>query len=221
VLALAALAGGCGAAAVSTPEVHRARPSATVAPPARPARAAPIDRLARIARKRYAIESHGATARAKLRAVGRDPVLLRTLESGSPAAMRAYVRRRFKAVWYGMHVSRLRILRGSRVLVDVGVPFVVAPSEMTLRGRGGRVLGTLQVSIQDEIGFARFTYRNDHVYAVVRGAGSVRTLLPAAAHARLPARGTVTLAGRRYAVRSFPERTLDDAPVTVWILAPA
>jgi hypothetical protein len=189
--------------------------------PARSAAAAPIDRLTRIARMRYAIESHGATARAKLRRVGSDPLLRRALARGDLAAMRSYVRRQFTAVWYGWHVSRLRILRGSRVLVDVGVPFVVAPSQMTLPGRGGPY--TLQVSIQDEIGFVKFTYRNDHVWAVVRGTrpGDVRTLLPAAAHAHLPARGTVRLAGRRYAVRSFPEMALGGEHVTVWILVPA
>ena len=95
---------------------------------------------------------------------------------------------------------------------------MVAPSQMKLPGGY-----TLQVSIQDEIGFCKFTYRNDHVFAVVRGRGpgQVRTLLPAAAHARLPARGTVRLAGRRYAVRSFPERAWGGEPVTVWILLPA
>jgi hypothetical protein len=59
------------------------------------------------------------------------------------------------------------------------------------------------------------------VFAVVRGGGQVRTLLPAAAQARLPARGQVTLAGRRYAVRSFRERAWGGVPVTVWILLPA
>jgi hypothetical protein len=134
------------------------------------------------------------------------------------AAARAYVRRQFTAVWYGWHVSRLRIVRGKQVLIDVGVPFVVAPSQMRMPGGY-----TLQISIQDEIGFVKFTYRNDHVWAVVRGRGPahVRTLLPAAAHARLPASGTVTLAGRRYAVRSFSETALGGEPVTVWILAPA
>lgn len=225
-LLLAVLLAGCGTAAAAAPRPARTAATVTATPtPARTAvaavAAAPIDRLTRIARLRYAIESHGATARAKLHRVGADPVLRSALASGNIAAARAYVRRRFPAVWYGWHVSRLRILRGSKVLIDVGVPFVVAPSQMKLRGRGGPY--TLQVSIQDEIGFVKFTYRNDHVWAVVRGRGPghIRTLLPAAAHARLPARGTVTLAGRRYAVRSFRETALGGEPVTVWILAPA
>jgi hypothetical protein len=222
-LALLVLLTGCGEAAAS-PRPRAARTVASAvrtAAPAAPTAARPVDRLTAIARLRYAIESHGATARAKLHRVGADPVLRRTLASGDVAAMRRYVRGRFRAVWYGWHVSRVRVLRGSQVLEDAGVPFVVAPSQMTLRGAGGPY--TLQVSIQDEIGFVKFTYRNDHVWAVVRGTrpGDVRTLLPAAAHARLPAHGKVRLAGRRYAVRSFREAALGGEPVRVWILAPA
>jgi hypothetical protein len=240
IIVSAGLLAGCGSAAASTQPPERtatpapaaaaptaAAPTATpaaaaastpAATPARAARAAaPIDRLTRIARLRYAVEAHGATARAKTRRVGSDPMLRRLLRSGNLAALRTYVRRRFTAVWYGWHVSRMRILRGSKVLVEVGVPFVVAPSQMTLPGGY-----TLQVSIQDEIGFCKFTYRNDHVFAVVRGrGGEVRTLLPAAAHAHLPVRGHVTLAGRRYAVGSFAERAWNGEPVTVWILVSA
>jgi hypothetical protein len=220
-LASLALLTGCGEAAAAPRATRTAAAAARTAAPTAAAAARPVDRLTAIARLRYAIESHGATARAKLHRVGSDPVLRSTLARGDLAAMRGYVRRRFRAVWYGWHVSRVRVLHGSTVLVDAGVPFVVAPSQMTLRGAGGRY--TLQVSIQDEIGFVKFTYRNDHVWAVVRGTrpGDVRTLLPAAAHAHLPARGAVRLAGRRYAVRSFREAALGGEPVTVWILAPA
>jgi hypothetical protein len=219
-LVLAATLAGCGGVVASTPGARTAATTRTDATAARAA-GSRIDRLTRIARLRYAVESHGATARAKLHRVGSDPVLRRTLRAGDLAAARAYVRRQFTAVWYGWHVSRVRLLRGATVLVDAGVPFVVAPSQLTLPGAGGPY--TLQVSIQDEIGFAKFTYRNDHVWAVVRGRGPghVRTLLPAAAHAHLPTHGRVTLAGRRYAVRSFRETALGREPVTVWILARA
>jgi hypothetical protein len=188
---------------------------------ARASAVAPIDRPTRKALLRYAIESHGAIARAKLHRVGRDLFLRHALAIGDLPAMRRYVRRQFRAVWYHWHVSRVRVLDGSRILADAGVPFVLAPVQMTLRGTGGPY--TLQVSIQDEIGFVRFTYRNDHVWAVVHGTrpAHTRTLLPAAAHAHLPAHGFVTLAGRRYAVHSFPEAALGGEPVTVWILAPA
>jgi hypothetical protein len=91
---------------------------------------------------------------------------------------------------------------------------------MTLRGPGGRNLGTLQVSIQDEIGFVRLIHRHNPVDVVVRGlrGGQVETSLPAAARVRLPSSGTVTIAGRRYRVISFREIAWNNAPVAVSIL---
>jgi hypothetical protein len=206
------------AAALSLAGMGPAHPAAT-ATPKRPVTA--VDRLAASARKRYAIEVHGYVANATMHSVGRDRTLLRTLQSGNLSATVAYVRQKFAAVWYHQHVSRMRILKGSRVVVDAGVPFVVAPSQMTLRGAHGRVLGTLQVSIQDVIGFVRYVHRRSGVDVVVRGQGPnhVRSSLPAATNAALPSRGSLRLAGRRYLVRSFPETALGGEPVTVWILA--
>jgi hypothetical protein len=178
------------------------------------------DRIAAAAQRQYSLETHGGAAFGALHLVGRDPTLLRLLRSGNVSATRSYVQRQFAAVWFHRHVSRMRILEGSRVVVEVGVPFVVAPVQMTLRGPGGRNLGTLQVSIQDEIGFVRLIHRHNPVDVVVRGlrSGQVETSLPAAARVRLPASGSATIAGQRYQVISFRETAWNNEPVTVSIL---
>jgi hypothetical protein len=236
-LALVGLASGCAAAGATAPPsttaarstpgpapaVHaRPLPTTTATAPAAATAAAstPIDRLTATAKRRYAVEVHGGVAIGTLHRVGRDAGLRRALATGNAATVRAYVRQKFRPVWYHWHVSRVRIVNGSRVLADEGVPFVVAPSEMTLRSAGGRTLGRLQVSIQDEIGFVRYMHRNYPVDVVVRGqgAGHVRASLPAAANAKLPSRGPVTIAGRHYLVRSFHQTALAGEPVTVWIL---
>jgi hypothetical protein len=205
---------GCAASTAMLPQPGpgRARPAAPVG--------SPIDRLAAVARRRYAEEVQGGQAHATLRRVGRDPALLRALASGDLTGMRAYVRGRFDRVWYHWHVSRLRIVRGPKILTDVGVPFVVAPSQMALRNAHGRSLATLQVSIQDVIGFVRYMHRNYPVDVVVRGRGAahVRTSLPAALNARLPDAGVATLASVRYQVRSFRQTALGNEAVKVWIL---
>jgi hypothetical protein len=226
---VAGLAAGCAASAASTPAASTFATPATV--PAHPAAAAsspaspvtPIDRLTSVARRRYRIEVNGGVAFGTAHRVGRDQTLLRTLQSGNVAATQAYVRRQFPAVWYHWHVSRMRIRKGSRVVVETGVPFVVAPTQTTLRGSGGRPLGTLEVSIQDVIGFVRYMHRNYPVDIVVRGQGAahVRSSLPAAAHVTLPSRGQATIAGRRYVVRSFQETAWGREPVTAWILTKA
>jgi hypothetical protein len=214
VLVLVGLASACAAWA-AVPGVP-ARTAASTPP-------APVDRLAAVARRRYAVEAHGGVAFGTAHRVARDPALLRTLQSGNVAATQAYVRRRLPAVWYHWHVSRMRIRKGSSVVVETGVPFVVAPSKVTLRASNGRSLGTLEVSIQDEIGFVRYMHRNYPVDVVVRGQGPghVKTSLPAAANATLPSQGPATIAGRRYLVRSFRETAWNGEPVTIWILAKA
>jgi hypothetical protein len=213
-LTVVAVASGC------------AWPPATPAAPARSAAftsVAPVDRLTAVARRCYAVEVHGGVTIGTAYRVARDPTLLRTLQSGNAASTRAYVQRQFSAVWYHWHVSRMAIRKGSAVVAETGVPFAVAPSQVTLRSSGGRTLGTLDVSVQDVVGFVRFMHRNYPVDVVVRGRGAahVRSSLPAAAHATLPSRGPVTLSGRRYVVRSFPEIAWGGEPVTVWILAKA
>jgi hypothetical protein len=231
-LATVVAVSGCGAVAVATP--HAAAPSTTAtpstaqaataqAPTTKPSTAkAPtaIDHLTTVARRQYSLEIHGGAAFGALHKVGRDAGLLRTLQSGNASALRAYVQRQFAGVWYHLHVSRMRIVQGSRVVVETGVPFVVAPVHMTLHGHGGRTLGTLQVSIQDEIGFVRLMHRHYPIDVVVRGqrAGDVRTSLPVAAPANLPSSGSVTIAGQHYLVRSFHQTAWNNEPVTISIL---
>ncbi|HEV7751563.1 MAG TPA: hypothetical protein VGO71_08470 [Baekduia sp.] len=223
-------AGVASAAAVTTASTTAATPPVTpastmaataAATAAAKTPATAVDRLTATAKQRWNTETHGGVAFATLHRVGRDPGLRQALASGSPAAVRAYVNRVFPSTWYHWHVSRVRIVKGSKILVDAGVPFVVAPAQMTLKSSTGRTLGRLQISIQDVIGFVRYMHRNYPLDVVVRGQGAahVRSSLPAATNATLPSSGSVTISGRRYQVRSFHEAALGAEPVTVWILA--
>jgi hypothetical protein len=119
-------------------------------------------------------------------------------------------------------VTRISVIRGSRVLVNATVNsdgvFVVAPGTRILRSHG-RLLGTLLVSIQDVTGFVKLVHDLTGAEVLVLGAsGHVRTSLGAAARVRLPVSGQVTIAGRRYFVRSFREIGWGNEPLTVWIL---
>jgi len=238
-LALVTAIAGCGATADATPETTPARastppatsatqpsPQTTRAPASAPrarsaarASTAPPSPFTAIARHQYNLEIHGGAAFAALHKVGRDPTLLRLLRSGNAGATRTYVRQRFSATWYHLHVSRMRILQGTRVVIETGVSFAVAPVQMTLRS-GGRPVGTLQVSIQDAIGFARLLHRHHPIQVVVRGqrAGHVVSSLPAAVQVRLPSAGTVSIAGQRYRVSSFREVAWDHERITVSVL---
>jgi hypothetical protein len=207
-LAVLALA-GCGQAGAPQPGGHS---------PVR--RAKPIDRITSAARALYADQVAGSHSLAVLHRLGADPNLLRLLASGNLASVRAYVSQQYPRTWYHWHVSRMRISRGSQVVTEVGVRFVMPASQMVLHGSGGRTLGTLQVSMQDEIGFVRLIHRRYPVDVVIRGRGQkhLRASDRAAGLAKLPTTGSIVLGGRRYLVRSFHELAWDGEPVTIWIL---
>jgi hypothetical protein len=177
-----------------------------------------IERLASVARQRYLEEVTGAAVHKQLRRVAADPVLLRALSSGNLTALRAEVR--LQDATPHAHISRLRVVRGSRVLADAGVVFPVAPAQKALHDAHGHVLGTLQLCIQDVIGYVKYLHRNVHVDVVVRGhgAGHVRTSLPGAARTTLPSSGPVMVGGRLYLVRFFTEHGLAGETLRIWIL---
>ncbi|MEO8687583.1 MAG: hypothetical protein ABI611_05115 [Solirubrobacteraceae bacterium] len=205
---LAVAIAGCGTVA-ATPLIPRGRPAGGAVPGV-------ADRLAATARQRYDEEVRGGAVHTQLNRAASDPALLRALRIGDAAGLKLAATRLQKQPG---HISRLRIRNGSGGLVDVGVPFCVAGSRTMLRAPDGKPLGTLEVSVQDEIGFVRYMHRNYPVDVLVRGAGGeVRTSLSAARGVKLPVKGPVTIAGRRYDVRSFSRMALDAEPVTVWIL---
>jgi 4-amino-4-deoxy-L-arabinose transferase-like glycosyltransferase len=197
------------------------RPASAPVPSHAARRASAIDRMLVIARHRYQEEASGLAVHTQLRRVAKDPALLGALRKGDLTALRAVVRS--EQATPHAHISRTRVVRGNRILADAGVVFVVRPSQVALRGPGGRYLATLQLSIQDEIGYVRYMHRNHHVDIVVRGRGPqhIRTSLPAALQVKLPSRGSVTIAGRRYQVGSFSETALAGEPIRIWILLPA
>jgi hypothetical protein len=218
-LVLSTLVSACGqttAASSLAPVGH------TTAPASRATQK--IDRMMAVAREVYAGQVSGTHSIAVLHQVGSDPTLLRLLQSGQVSGARAYVARQFPRVWYHWHVSRLRITHGSHLVTETGVPFVLPPSQMVLRGSGGSAVGTLRVSMQDEIGFVRLMHRRYPAVQVLiqgRGRSHLRTSMHAAAFVKLPASGSVSLGAHRYLVRSLSEPAWNDEHVTIWLLMKA
>src|SRR6202035_6182718 len=96
------------------------------------------------------------------------------------------------------HVVRIRVLRGSRVLVDANPSsFDVRGSGIELRSPSGTSLGRLRITVQDVIGFIKLTDKLTPADVVVRsGGGQMRTSLPAAARSSLPAAGCTRIRSR-------------------------
>ncbi len=175
-------------------------------------------RQLRLAKMRFRIEARGSVMHTDLRYIAHNRILLDALRSGNLTAARAEVDR-LQHSQTVKHVTRIRILRGSHVLID-GWPtsFDVGGSEMRLRS-GGRRLGRVQITIQDIIGFFKLEHRHNASEVLVRGAdGQVRTLLAAAKRVPLPLAGCAWVARRQYVVSSFKERGFTGEPVTIWLL---
>jgi hypothetical protein len=155
--------------------------------------------------------------------IARDSVLLDALSRGNVAGAQAEADAQLRSPGnHFAHVTRISVVRGSRVLVNATVNsdgvFVVAPGSRVLRSRG-RLLGTLLVSIQDVTGYVKVVHDLTGADVVARGgSGRVRISRGAPAVVRLPRSGNVTIAGRRYFVRSFHEVGWGNEPLTVWIL---
>jgi hypothetical protein len=77
--------------------------------------------------------------------------LLRAVASGEKAAVRAAVT---SLVYSHTHIVRLRVSRGSKLLADVGGPYVLAPLSGTLRLHG-RTVGHYILSVQDDLGYVK------------------------------------------------------------------
>jgi hypothetical protein len=214
VAGIALLAAGCGAEHPdpATPAVAKA-PSSSVSAAAD----ARIDTLAMVARRLYLQEAKGDVGHVAVRRIAKDRRLLGALEAGDAAALRAQAL--VQLFNPGKHVVRLRVVRGSRVLVDVGGAFVVSPAQKLLRSPTGAPLGTLQASMQDIIGYVKLVHRFTGVGVVVRGTGGHVEALPATlAHTTLPSTGKVSVGGRSKLVRSFTERGFAGEPLRVWIV---
>ena len=187
------------------------------------ARRSHIEGIVDVAKGTYNSETKGSKLFQELGRIARDGILLDALSRGDLAGAQAEADAQLRSpVNHFAHVTRISVIHGSRVLVNATVNsdgvFVVAPARRTLRSHG-RLLGTLLVSIQDVTGFVKLVHRLTGAEVVVRGAsGHVRSSLGAAARVRLPMSGHVTIAERRYFVRSFREIGWGNEPLTVWIL---
>jgi hypothetical protein len=207
-----------------------ARPSRQ-SPAASPATTAPataqvarrIDGIVYAAKATYRNETTGPKLFQELRRIARDGILLEALSRNDRAGAQAEADAQLRShINHLAHVTRISVVRGSRVLVNATVnsdgAFVVAPGSRTLHLHG-RTLGTLLVSLQDVTGFVKLVHRRTGAEVLVRGAsGHVRTSLSAAAGVRLPSSGQVTISGRRYFARSFRETGWGAERLTAWIL---
>jgi hypothetical protein len=166
----------------------------------------------------YEQELHSREVSRDVAHVTSSQALLSALESGSEAAVREAVH----AIVYTphWHIVRLRIVKASRVLADVGGPDVIAPVSGKLRANG-RTLATYVLSVQDDLGYVKLVSRFIGIPVDLYRAGAflMGTLTPAP-----PASGgerPVSIHGSTYLLRFIDASAFPSASLRVALLIPS
>lgn len=146
--------------------------------------------------------------------------LLRALAKGEKAAVKAAVT---SLVYSHTHIVRLRVIRGSTVLADVGGPYILAPLTGTLRLRGRRI-GRYVLSVQDDVGYVKIETRFIGAPLVLRRGSSSRNVpvegLVAPGPASIPEHGPVTYRHVAYQAYSFEASAFPSGALRISLLVP-
>ena len=162
----------------------------------------------------YKEELHSPQVAATLRLLEGSGAFRRAVAEQSPTATREAIIGFFRA---HIHVVRVRVSVGDRLLVDVGGPYVLAPVRGTLR-KGGRVIGDFEMAIQDDAGYLKLAHLFTGAQVLMRiGSQQVMgTLEPGPAS--VPARGQVSYDGRAYEAYSFTGEAFPSGALRISLL---
>jgi hypothetical protein len=148
-----------------------------------------------------------------------SPALRAAVEAGDPGAARAAA----KTLIATGHLTNLRVVRGGKVLVELGGP-ALAPLRGTLLGAGKKPIADYVTSVWAASGIVAETNGIAEATTVIRSArtpNDTRTVagsfpLPAS---QLPIQGTLTNAGVAYQFTSYAAKAYPDgAPLRVYLL---
>lgn len=178
---------------------------------------AEADTLGLVAERVYYAEHEGPKAELLLHYVERSRPFREAVLAGNAKATRAAIIGFFRS---HLHIVRVRVIRGGKLLEDVGGPHVLAPIPGTIRDARGRVVAHFLLAIQDDLGFQILAHAFTGAQVVMRkGSREVMgTLRPGPA--TIPDRGAVTYKGGSYQAYSFMARAFPSGPLRISLLYP-
>jgi hypothetical protein len=190
-------------------------PSATISCRGSPAQTR-VETLGHVGERIYQEELHSPVVAATLRHVESSAAFQRAVAAHNAAATRTAIIGFFEA---HIHVVRVRVTIGSRLLVDEGGPFVLAPVHGTLRS-GGRVVGHFTMAIQDDAGYLKLARLFTGAEVLMRtGSRQVMgTLHPGPAS--VPDRGEVVYREHTFQAYSFTGEAFPEGPLRLSLLLP-
>jgi hypothetical protein len=191
-------------------------PTSEISCPGSPAQTR-VETLGHVGERIYQEELHSPDVTATLHHIESSTSFQRAVAAGNATAARTAI-----IGFFGqhIHVVRVRVTIGSRLLIDEGGPFVLAPVHGTLRS-GGRVVGHFTMAIQDDAGYLKLARLFTGAEVLMRtGAKQVMgTLSPGPAS--VPDRGEVSYRGRTYQAYSFTGEAFPEGPLRLSLLLPA
>jgi hypothetical protein len=191
-------------------------PSSTISCPGSPAQTG-VETLGHVGERIYQEELHSPDVTATLHHMESSTIFQHAVATGDPTATRAAI-----IGFFGqhIHVVRVRVTIGSKLLIDEGGPFVLAPVHGTLRS-GGRVVGHFAMAIQDDAGYLKLARLFTGAEVLMRtGSKQVMgTLSPGPS--TVPDRGEVVYRGRTYQAYSFSGVAFPEGPLRISLLLPA
>jgi len=216
---LAAALASCSASAQAPPATSAARPGARTSGVC--GTAAPevlAETAGTVARQIYAGETRSTETHADQRQVEGYAPLLSAVANGETAAVKAAVTH---LVYSGSHIVRLRVMKGSTLLADVGGPYILAPVSGTLHLHG-RAIGRYVLSVQDDLGYVKLETRYLGAPLILRS-GSKQIpvegqLTPGPAS--IPQHGPVTYGHVTYQAFSFNAGAYPAGPLRISLLLP-
>jgi hypothetical protein len=181
-----------------------------------------VNTLRRVAELIYVGET-GNSARKQVRRVQGNQPLLQAVEHHEPAAAEHAI-----DALLNQHIVRLRVSSAGQLLSDVGGPYVLGPVTAPLR-LGGRTIGSLVLSIQDDEGYLRLTRRLAGLAVLMYmnlGAGPPRLVkdslgpMPGPPLSSVPASGAYQYSGHSFRVFTINAKAFPSGPLTIRVLVP-
>lgn len=170
--------------------------------------------LGRVGERIYEEEQHSPVVASTVRRMEATAAFREAVARRDAAATRRAILGFFAA---HIHVVRVRVTVGGKLLVDVGGPYALAPVTGTLRS-GGRVVGRFVTAIQDDAGYLRLAklFTGAEVLMRVGSKQVMGTLGPGPAS--VPDRGTVAYRGHTYQAYSFTGTAFPSGPLRISLL---
>ncbi len=170
--------------------------------------------LGRVGERIYQAEESSPVVAATVRRMENTTAFKSAVASRDVAATRQAILGFFAA---HIHVVRVRVLVGGKLLIDEGGPFALAPVSGTLRS-GGRVIGTFVTAIQDDAGYLKLArlFTGAQVLMRVGSRQVMGTLSPGPA--QVPDHGTVSYRGHSYQAFSFMATAFPSGPLRISLL---